>query len=97
MTLYQVTSKSFNSNSHSKNSDYALAILWIGVLSIIIVHFVVRRNSHDLHHAILSLVVTICLVNTLTSVLKTMAGRYRPNWLSTYAADNSNEGRYSFP
>jgi len=53
-----------------------------------------RRSAHDLHHAILTLVITILLANTVTSALKHSAGRYRPNWI---AAQNGNEGHMSFP
>jgi len=54
------------------------------------------KNGHDCHHAMLGLFVAISLTNVFTASVKSAAGRYRPNWLSTYHGDE-NEGRYSFP
>jgi len=63
-------------------------------LLVILLMQIKRRSAHDLHHAILTLVITILLANTITSALKYAGGRYRPNWL---AAQNGNEGHLSFP
>jgi len=74
--------------------------LLLFILSMFVPLFVIflmqikRRSAHDLHHAILTLLITILLANTVTCALKYAAGRYRPNWL---AAQNGNEGHLSFP
>jgi len=69
------------------------------VLPIIVflVFFLKNRSSHDLHHAFLGLMASIFITNIFTAALKMAAGRYRPDWLSTFAATDDNEGRYSFP
>jgi len=53
------------------------------------------RNGHDLHHSVLGLAVAIFMTNVVTASLKSAAGRYRPDYLSTY--EDQNEGKYSFP
>jgi len=63
-------------------------------LFVILLMQIKRRSAHDLHHAILTLVITILLANTVTCALKYAAGRYRPNWL---ASPSGNEGHLSFP
>jgi len=74
------------------------------ILSIVVPALVIMlaqifwKNAHDCHHGLLALFVAIALTNAVTAVLKTAAGRYRPNWLSTYMeSGDPNEGRYSFP
>jgi len=54
------------------------------------------KNGQDCHHAMLGLWVAIALTNVFTASVKSAAGRYRPNWLSTYRG-SENEGRFSFP
>jgi len=54
-----------------------------------------RRSAHDFHHAVMTLMITILLVNTVTTSLKYAAGRYRPNWDAI--EDEGNDGRLSFP
>jgi len=53
------------------------------------------KNGHDLHHSVLGLVVAIFMTNVVTASLKSAAGRYRPDYMSTY--EDMNEGKYSFP
>jgi len=55
------------------------------------------KNGQDCHHAMLGLFVSISLTNVITASVKSATGRYRPNWYSTYAPGDLNEGRYSFP
>jgi len=76
-------------------SNFMLFVLAMFLpLFVILLMQIKRRSVHDLHHAILTLVITILLANTITGALKYAAGRYRPNWL---AAQNGNEGHLSFP
>jgi len=77
--------------------DWVLGILWFGCLGAIAIAQIFKRHNHDLHHAILSLCICICITNIVTNSIKSAAGRYRPNWLSTYSEDDLNEGRLSFP
>lgn len=76
---------------------WALIFLWLGTALIILGHAIFNKRPHDGHHGLLSLYACVCLVNVITIALKTYAGRYRPDWLSTYAPSDSNEGRFSFP
>jgi membrane-associated phospholipid phosphatase len=77
--------------------SYVLGILWIGCFAVVLICRALYKSSHDLHHGILSLLVCVCVANTLTTALKMMAGRYRPDWSNSYSSMNANEGRYSFP
>jgi len=76
---------------------WALIFLWLGTALIILGHAFFNKRPHDGHHGLLSLYACVCLVNVLTIALKTYAGRYRPDWLSSFEPTDSNEGRYSFP
>jgi len=77
--------------------SWSLALLWIGCALIILLHAYFNKNWQDFHHGWLSLYACVCFVNVVTISLKVYAGRYRPDWISTFSADNDNEGRFSFP
>jgi len=85
-------------NKDSIVSDAVLMI--ITVVFPIICFLIVQirwRSSHDFHHSVLGLMVSIFLTNFVSYALKTSTGRYRPNWYSTYSTQLGNEGHYSFP
>lgn len=75
------------------NAVLFVLAMFIPLLAICLMQ-IKRRSVHDFHHALMTLVITILLTNTITNALKYSAGRYRPNWL---AAQNGNEGHLSFP
>ena len=58
-----------------------------------------RKSSHDLHHALLGLAISILMTTTVTVAMKHISGRYRPDWNVHLIAGTTSdrEGRYSFP
>jgi hypothetical protein len=57
-----------------------------------------KKSGHDFHHAMLGLVIAVLMTNVVTAALKTAAGRYRPDYVSTFQGGPfENEGRFSFP
>jgi membrane-associated phospholipid phosphatase len=67
----------------------ALPLVAIGLMQI------KRKSAHDFHHATMTLIITILLVNTVTTSLKYAAGRYRPNWVAIEL--DGTDGRLSCP
>jgi len=76
---------------------WALGVLDITPIIIIGIVLYFRRSVHDTHHALLGLFIGLALTSVITNVSKTYAGRYRPDWLSTFAALDIADGRMSFP
>jgi len=79
-----------------------LAFLFVTVipLLVIFVTYLLHKNKHDVHHAILTLAESILFAYLFTGLGKVLAGRYRPNY---YASVENNggqdflDGRQSFP
>ncbi|PRP81240.1 hypothetical protein PROFUN_02074 [Planoprotostelium fungivorum] len=74
-----------------------LLIIFALVLPILV--FVVfqfhHKSKHDLHHAVLGLLASFCLALFVTSALKSLAGRYRPDYW--YNPNKNYDSRSSFP
>eukprot|EP01117_Protostelium_nocturnum_P013696 TRINITY_DN5137_c0_g1_i2.p1 TRINITY_DN5137_c0_g1~~TRINITY_DN5137_c0_g1_i2.p1 ORF type:complete len:203 (-),score=33.36 TRINITY_DN5137_c0_g1_i2:247-855(-) len=75
---------------------------WLLVILALIVPIIVflifqihHRSRHDLHHAITGLIASFCLAVFVTSCLKSLAGRYRPDYY--YNPDKNFDSRSSFP
>ena len=47
-----------------------------------VVMFVLRRNQHDLHHAILGLLQASCISHSWSVMLKQIAGKPRPDFIN---------------
>jgi len=80
--------------------NWALFVIAAFIPVIVLVAFQIfskQRSAHEFHHALLAFVTSFLITLTITTALKMAGGRYRPDWLSTYASGNLNEGRYSFP
>jgi len=77
--------------------SYALYIIHVIALLICLSLQFWRRSLHDAHHCALGFITAVATVNLITNIIKTYAGRYRPDWYSTFAPDDIDDGRFSFP
>ncbi len=62
---------------------YSLVIIDIIGLLICLAYQYYRRSAHDFHHCALGYVMALALAWIITNVMKTYAGRYRPDWYVT--------------